>query len=376
MAELQQYLKTLESDPRNEAALQGLEEVFAAGAPAGADKALAELDRVRGVLLERGELGIVGRLFDIELATAEGERRADVLLAKGDFVLNDLLDDPGAQACFEEVLKLRENDETASDTVMQLEMEREHWQKFVQKNLDEASASTDRALTTHMYLSAAKFHGRYQADGKEAEDLLRKALDADPKNRKAAITLEMLLRKGDRLVDVDQLLAERAAIAATKEERVYALLRRAELAIASFDKPDVAGAMMNQVVAMEPANPQAMTSLAAAYEAKGDWSALVELYSGALKTRRRKSSKEEENQLLLRIARLHWQRLDQMDEAEKLFRRVRKADPLHRETLDFYRQYYLGKGEGAKLLQVLRQAQKAVPAGAKLPPKSSICPMK
>lgn len=363
MAELQQYLSILQTDPRNTDALAAVKQAVAA-ADAGARKRhLDAVAKLRDTLYQRGEIDVVAQLFDIELdAASDDKRRIALLCAKGEFCRDELLDDAAGESCFTQVLELQPEHDDATATLEQIEMERDNWQLFVQKNLDEAKASTDRKLTTHMLLSAARFYGRYQPEGPETEDYLRQALAADPKNRKAALLLERILRTAEEWQKLDEMLAERAAIAATKDERVYALLRRSEIARDQLDKPDDVIAMMKQVVAMEAGHPRALSALVEAYEQAEDWKSLVDLYTGALKARRGGQSKEAEMGTLLQIAMLQWKRLEDLDASEKFFRRIRKADALHPAALDFYREYYPAKGEGAKLLQVLRQAQKAVPA--------------
>lgn len=360
MAELQQYLSILDSDPRNSEALEALAAAMAGGVDASA---LTEVGKLRAALRERGEIDVVHRLLALEVAAAEAVddgRRADLLLELGDLCASELLDDEQARECFQQVLALRPEDETAGDALEQMAMERDNWEKFVQKNIDEAAASTDRTLTTHMFLSAARYYGRFQPESPEAESYLRKALEAEPRNRKAALLLERHLRRAGRWQELDDMLAERAAIAATKDERIYALLRRAELAEEQFESLPDAIAMMSQVASMDPAHPRALGVLADAYERLEEWEALVNLYTGALRAKRDRTP-ESELGILLQIAMLYWRRLSDLDSAEMFFRRIRKADPLHPAALDFYREYYLQKNEGAKLLQVLKQAQKALP---------------
>jgi golgin subfamily B member 1 len=365
MAEFQQYLAILDSDPKNSQALEALETAVASdGVQPGNKETWLALDRTRQSLRERGELDVVAKLFDVELgAVRDDKRRAELLLEKGDFYVNDLLDDEGAMACFQQALELRPGDETAIDILAHIEMERENWEKFVQKNLDEAALSTDRALTTHMYLSAASYYARYRSDAEEVEFYLRMALEADPRNRKAAIHLQRLLTRDARWDELKALLGERAEVAATKEERVQALITLSELAMAHFRDPDLAVVSMENVASMDPAHPRALSMLADAYESREDWAALVQLYTGALKARRRDRARESELGPLLQIAMLYWKRLGDLDAAEEYFRRIRKAEPDHLAALDFYREYYPARGDVAQLLQVLRQAQKSVPAG-------------
>ncbi|HET6613456.1 MAG TPA: tetratricopeptide repeat protein [Kofleriaceae bacterium] len=89
----------------------------------------------------------------------------------------------------------------------------------------------------------------------------------------------------------------------------------------------------------------------------------MSLYDNALRARRRgarPSGEETELGMLIQAAMLCWKRLENAEAAEEHFRRVRKIDPTNEAMLGFYRAYYPERGETAKLLQVLRQAQKSI----------------
>src|SRR5688572_20971753 len=191
MADLQAYLQILDSDPDDAAALAGL-----AGAAAARPDAAA-FARAKQIHRDRGRYDVVVRLIDVELgATQDPARRADLMLEKGQVLEDDLLDEASAAQCFQAVLALRPGDEVATETLEQIQIDRDNWQKFATKYLDEAKASTDRQLTASLYLSAAEIVARHQPASPQVEDYLRRALEIDAKNRKAALHLERVLRGG------------------------------------------------------------------------------------------------------------------------------------------------------------------------------------
>ena len=137
----------------------------------------------------------VVQLLDVELATTDdAQRRADLLLEKGMVLDGELCDVPGAHAAFATVLELRKNDAMALEALEELNLAEDNWQKFAAKYLQEASASTDRSLATGLYVSAAEAYVRFVPDAPEAEQYLRKALEIEPRNGKAAFHLARLLR--------------------------------------------------------------------------------------------------------------------------------------------------------------------------------------
>ncbi len=357
MPEFHDYLAILTSDPTNDQALSALEKLVPV---IGSREAQSALDATRESLRERGQLELVEKLFDVEIqAAADVTRRADLLRRKGQLYVEDLLNEENAIDCFRRVLELRPDDEDAQEVLAHLDLLRNNWRKVVAKYLDEARGSTDRRLTTALYLSAAETTARYQSGAPEVEQFLRRALEVDPSNRRAASHLERLLRAGGKWTDLADLLQRRIDSTSHAEERVHALVALSELALGPLQRPELAISCMKKVVALDPGNPRALSLLSDEYQREQNWSALVMLYTNALKARRRGAGTDVEVGTILQIAMLHWKRLGNMDAAEEFFRRIRKVDPAHQASLDFYREYLRARGDSNQLLQIYRQAHKA-----------------
>jgi tetratricopeptide (TPR) repeat protein len=353
MADLNSYLAILDSDPDDAAAFAGLADAASTSADANA------FARAKKTQRDRGRYDVVVRLIDVELgATKDPTRRADLMLEKGMVLEDDLLDEASATQCFEAVLALRPGDELATETLQQIQIDRDNWEKFATKYLDEAKASTDRQLTASLYLSAAEIVARHQPASAQVEEYLRKALDIDPKNRKAALHLERVLRAGQRWDELTKLLNQRADAAASREERVAAFVGLAETLKHAGDADHVREALM-KAIALDPGHPVVVRQLAEVFAGAERWVDLVSLYQGALRARR---GEGEDLGLLLQVGMIQWKRLDQLDAAEEQFRRIRKTEPTHPAALDFYRAYYPPRGETQKLLQMLRQAEKQIGA--------------
>lgn len=362
MADYQEHLSTLDGDPHNAQALSALVRLAAAGGDKGGlaqPNAAHALDEARKTFRERGEMDLVARLYDVELAaTGDRDRRADLLLEKGRLLYEELFDETEATECLQRVLELRPEDAGAQELLAHIGLVRANWQKIVKKYLEEARVSTDRQLSTRLYLSVAESYARNQPDAPEVETYLRKALEVEPRNRLANAHLERLLRKAGRWAEVAELLSQRVDGAGSKEERVQALLALADVSRARLDKADAAVDAMKKILAVEPAHPRALAALIDAYTAAENWSALVKVYEGALKARQKQPQPQEELGLYLQIAMIYWKRLAQMDAAEEYFRRIRKLDGSHPAMVDFYRAYHKDRGDGQKLLAILQQALK------------------
>src|SRR5690242_11358684 len=134
MADLFQFLAILDSDPDDAQVLSALADTAHRGLdPGGA----AALGQAKKTFRDRGRFDGALRLLDV-----------------------DLLDDIAAARCYEEALGVRPGDETATEALEQIRVARDNWQKFAAKFIDEAKASTDRSLTTQLYLAAAKTWAR------------------------------------------------------------------------------------------------------------------------------------------------------------------------------------------------------------------------
>src|SRR5688572_10174303 len=227
MADLATLLAVLEHDPDDAQALRALAEVARQTPP---DVRATKLSASRKVLASRGRPDGVVALIDVELgATDDVDRQVDLLLERGMTLDGELLDIVGARTAFEQVLALRPDDTMAREAIDDLDVSAKNWQKFAEKFLKEASASTDRSLATGLYVSAAEAYVKFAPESKEAEEYLRKALEIDAKNTKAAFHLARLLRRTERWLELALLLEQRSELAATTEEKIAALLSLADV---------------------------------------------------------------------------------------------------------------------------------------------------
>src|SRR5262249_48492776 len=162
---------------------------------------------------------------------------------------------------------------------------------------------------------------------------LRRALEIDPKNGRAAFHLARLLRRAQRWQDLGELYDERAERAATTDERVGALVALSELAKGPIGNAARSERAMKRVLALDPAPPRALRYVTDMAASAGDWPGVVAAYQAALKARR----DGDDLGILLQIAMVLWKHVGDLDLAEEYFRRVRKIDPGHAAALDFYR---------------------------------------
>src|SRR5262245_5491543 len=119
MADYQDYLAILDAEPNNDQALEALERALIDGVSSGDGAGLGRaLDDARRAHRERGDLELVARLYDVEITAApDSGRKADLLLEKGKFLVEELGSEELAVECFKNVLQLRPDDEEAQDSL-------------------------------------------------------------------------------------------------------------------------------------------------------------------------------------------------------------------------------------------------------------------
>jgi tetratricopeptide (TPR) repeat protein len=355
--EILNALSILESEPDNAGALAQLAAAAEGGGNGKSDPAAQRaLSEARRAHRERGDYDLVLRLADFELGWEKDPgRRADVLYEKGRVLSDELWREGEAEDCFQRVLKERPDDEGATEALAHIALVKDAWSKIVKKYLDEAKGSTDRQLTTSLYVSVAEVYAKNQP-GPEVEAWLRKALEVEPRNKKAAVHLDRLLRAADRWTDVAALIEQRLESAAAREEKVALLTQLAELQRDRNKRPDLALDAMRRALAIDPTHSRAMGALVDAYTGEENWHGLLKLYENALKARPRGDA---EIAILLQLGMVWWKKLANIESAEPHFSRVKKTDPAHPLMLAFYRAYHTERNEAAKLLQVLQAAQRA-----------------
>ena len=368
MTDIVQALATLEADPTQADALGRLAAQTKAAVQGGAEQQAAAKAALTDALKrcrERGDAELWILLCDVALDSGlfpAAAEQADLLSDKGRIYADDLLRDSEATAAFSAALKLQDDHEAAQDALSQLEMVASNWPKIVKKFVDEAKVSTDRQLTTGLYTNIGEIYAKHSPKTNDAETHWHKALAVEPRNRRASQHLERHFRAARRFPDLIKVYEQRAEHAATKEERVSALLSLADLYVRELKNNEAAVEAHKKALTIDPGERRALSALVSLYTEKKDYTALIKLYEQALKARQRTDS---ELLTVLEIGRLYWHKLSNFEQADEYYKRVRKVDSAHPEMLDFYRAFHGGRSGGkpsaddsTKLLAILTQAQK------------------
>jgi tetratricopeptide (TPR) repeat protein len=354
-------LATLQLDPDNPQALKalsGLKPGNGAGVdPEALERALADARRWHR---ERGDFELCLQLIDLELGwIKEAPRRADLLHEKGRLLSDELLRGDAGLASVQEALSAHPEHAPSKESLAQMSLMRGNWKPISKRYLQQAqeaeAAGKDKAHAASLYVSVAELLLKYGGTeaAAEGEAHLRKSMELDPASRRSGAHVERILRDKSRWDELLALYGRRAEAAGSREDRALAEVLAGEVS-AKVGKSEDSLAHFRRALEASPHESRALRPVRDALTKKQQWADLAKVLEAASRTKRG----EQDVALQVDLATLLWKKLDDTEEAEQVFRRVRKIEPANHEMVEFYRAYYGAKNDQAHLLQVIAQAQK------------------
>lgn len=366
-------LGLLQDDPDNGPAWAQLRSEL--GADPGMSPAELEklLEAARRAHEGRREYEAVAKVLEIEASIASGGREIDLLAELARVLDEELLDDAKARAAYEKLAAARPNDAHAVEVLERSDARRAKWRELVDRYVEEAEGAGDTAFRSSLVVSAAEVTYRYGRQGGKGDvepllALLREGLELDPRNRRAEILIERVLREEQRWDELTQTLERFASEATQKEEKVAGWVRLARAFVKKLKSAERAAAAYERVIDISPGHQEATNFLADHFTSQEMWEHLVALYEGQL-TAGALRSKEEEFGAVLQIAMVHWRMRGKPEAAEAWFERLRKLEPANQGMLSFFREWSASRGESARLATILTEAQRSMPDG---PERTSI----
>ncbi len=355
-------LGRLQDDPESESAWEQLAEIVTAPGAGPDAEAVRLLEQARSRHERRREWASVARLLEIEISLAAGQPEEAAMQAELARIYDEELLAPAkARSAYDRLLELETPAtmmEKASSYLESDEGRSAKWRDLYERYTSEAEQAGDDALRAGLLLSAADIAHRYGAEAIERvklAELVEKAAALDPRTKRLAPVAEAILR--DAPDAAAQALEAVLARGNNKEERVAAGLKAGRIRARRLNDQAKAIADYEQVLDLSPGQPDALSYLAEAYTQTEQWDHLVALYEDQLKGGSVRG--EAELGILLQIAMVHWRMRKAPEAAEPYFERVRRADPAHAGMLGFFRELCAQKGDSAKLVAVLSDAQRA-----------------
>lgn len=363
------YLGTLQEDPDNQEAVEGLLEVIRSGDPERmGEQPVRLLEVARGRHEARGDLPIVARLIEAEIELIREDPKLEAALWKelGRLRSEDLLEVEPAREAYRKANELNPDDGEVVEALKKLEQAESSWRQFANRFVQEADSAADTSLKTSLLVRAATLVWQFKRKGraKETDELFKKAMETDPSNAHVVQLYEQTMRARENWRTLAKLLLDAAERVRGREDRCNFFLRAARVLARKLDEPEKAADCYERVLEFLPGNPEAMAFLVERFTEQEQWDRLVAIYEDALKVRQKVDA---EQAFLLQIAMVHWRKRGSPDEAETYFSRLRKLDPCHPAMLQFYREYLGESGDLPRLLNILADAQRVTTdAGQKL----------
>ena len=365
-------LGLLQDDPDHAQAWQQLQDEVSGDTGMAAGDLLKLLEAARRAHEARRETDAVAALLAVDAKAASGTPREAELLTELARVLDEeLLDDDRARAAYQQLLTLRPEDATVAEAIERSEARRTKWRDLVDRYMQEAAGTNESAFRSSLLVSSAEVIYRFGREGSRSQtseniermvSQLREALALDPKNRRAEMLIERVLRKEGRWEELTQALMSFSDESALKDEKIAGWVRLARVFAKKLHAPDRAAAAYERALDLAPGHQESSSFLADHFTSHEMWDHLVALYEGQLSSGALRA-KEDEFGAVLQVAMVHWRMRGKPEAAEAWFERLRKLEPANSGMLGFFREWCTSRGESTRLATILTDAQRVMPDG-------------
>ena len=306
------------------------------------------LEACRRILRALGQWHQVVELFRQELELCRDPRRkADLLVDLGLLQWKALSDWTQAARSLSDAANLRPGDES------------------IQEALGELYASSGGALPDAMYTAAGiflKIANRREAQGDvdAAVSFLRRALGSDSANEPAFIRLEQAYQEHGRWEDLEKLYRQRLGVAGEKEAAALQV-QRGDILEQRLHRRSEARSAYEAALFLEGPSGDAASRLLAMCQAENDHQKTAELLQAQLDAT---EDQDARVQLLLQLAGLYRDRLDDMEAAAHLLHQALQAQPTNALAQEAYQDYFRRKKDYRNLAELLRfYSQSALETG-------------
>ena len=354
--EVSSALSTLELDPRNKDARAAISRHTETG-EVDRDKLASALSAARAFHAERGNVELLLELCDRELAVLTDKRaRADLLAEKARLLFHEFARAELAVENLREALELVQGHPAAGELLRKIQDEEAEWEKTAQTRLKQAkdlgtkpAAAPHFAVAGELYLEvpAARHRGRDAprpgGGDRSPPEAGRAAAGAPvPVGRPHRRPGPAVRAPGGQRPSTTRIAPPPRCWRARSR---WSRARRPTRSSTSSGRWPPARASRGRCTGWWPSWPATRTG--------ASWPRSTRTPCACQKRG------PGELALLVPLATVTWRKLDNLDQAELYFRRIRKAEPNHPALMEFYRDYHSRRGEIPQLLALFAQAQKA-----------------
>lgn len=327
------------------------------------DELMRLLSAARQRHAERGEWRAAATLLELAVDHADGGK-VDLLRELATLQQDRLFNEDDHELAQLQVLELIPEDSQAKAALEEAEGKKGRWSDMTKSYLEEAENAPDDVYKSSMLMRAAEMEFRFggeDADNDRVAKRLDQAVRLDPTNVRAAWMLEVVLRRAEKWEALAAVLDRVVDRAEADADRVAAGVRLGRLHGNRLEDAEAAAKAYEKVLGLVPSHPEAKGFLSEHYSKLERWDLLVSVYERELLSGSLESSERMGD--MLQIAMLHWKKLENVEDAEPWFERIRKLEPANPLALNFFREYAEKVGDEGRLLNVLQAAQKVMTEG-------------
>ena len=314
------------------------------------------LHLARQIYISRQKWDLVWQLYSLEHDAVAGDegRQADLLFEMAEICARRL-DRPGdAAKCVRQALKLAPDHariDEFSDLLQSVHKDREV--RFEELRAS-AEATRDPRQRAAMLVEAASLWMEESPEDPQIEALLKEVLSADPRNEHARQLLQEFYESNRLWDELTSYLVGRAEATARKADRLAVYQRLATIAQNEMADADKAVEWHREVLKLNPVEQGSLGFCVDYYSEAERWHDLVGVYEAALRTRHRGGN---ESAMLVQIAMILWRKVEDLEQAESYFKRIKLNDPRNALMLQFYSEFYASRKDWKRLLGTLASRQ-------------------
>jgi len=312
--------------------------------------------------------GLVSTLTRLAQATPDAMERRLSLLRAAELSAGTLQDASGARGILETLLALEPRDRDAQRRLQQIYEQMQDWRSLLQMLSEIVSDDgVDTAERIEAAMKAASVLETSQQDLVAARAMLQRASELDPHFLPVLDELIRLSYRAEDWPGLLQALRRKAGLVSAIGERVGLLVKACEIARVQLADPELTAALAREILALDPANPNALLVTARLMERKGETAEALDLYRRLSKTT---GDIEERVEALLGVARILMVRGETGDEVREALRTAARFKPDHPEVNTLLRRLYLDNREFQSVIEVMQRDLKRARGDAE---RAAIC---
>ncbi|MBN1656341.1 MAG: tetratricopeptide repeat protein [Deltaproteobacteria bacterium] len=238
-----------------------------------------------------------------------------------------------AAQCLQDVLAVDDRDVDALDNLARIRSLQQRWKEVIELLSARIEGEADLRVRLDLRYRIAELHAGPLGQHEKAIEAYRELLEEEPNEKRASRALQAIFEETKRWEELRELLEQSLDRAETSTDRIAVRIQLARLAELQFDERYKAIEQLNEILAEDPRNRDALDELERLYTVDERWVELGELLSRRADAAFQATEAEEEIAVLLRLGELNQNRLRDNAAAIAAYSRILERRPEHIATL-------------------------------------------